>query len=235
MNSYLKAHPFNNREIRLVSKLAYLQNIRSGLSYRIGITKQNKLTYFTFMQTKKQVQEIGLDEIHSRKQFNLAHSAYFRAYHKTLQAVNKHYEQMFKTFTRKQPLNTIGIRFDSTTLANLYLRNLKEEVSQIAHLINSPLSKTQLEEVTQLVAKINKAKMNIADNQRQIDKIQSEMKHFDKNNINYQKNIKSDINKSKIYNNNIINERKYITKLQSKINTMVSNARSVEETYETQK
>ncbi|XQP55240.1 MAG: ABC transporter permease [Mycoplasmoidaceae bacterium] len=152
-NEDFKAKPFNDNNIRMTAKLAYLQNLRSGLQYRNTISKQNKLTYFTLLQTKQQAESIGLGEIRSKKQYNFAHSAYLKAYQKTFEIVKAHYDTMVKTFTRDKALNIMGIRFNSATLEQLFMANLKSEIKAISHLINCPLSKAQLATVGSLVSK----------------------------------------------------------------------------------
>lgn len=153
-NEEFKAHPFTDHEIRLLPKLAYLQNLRTGLSYRVEIARQNKLTYFTLEQTKQQAESIGLAEIRSKAQYDFAHSAYLKAYWRTYDVVKAHYDTMVKTFGRGKQLNIFGIRFDSATLNNLFMNNLKEEIAAIAHLINCPLTKAQLNEVGSLITEV---------------------------------------------------------------------------------
>ncbi|MCQ3908171.1 MAG: hypothetical protein MJ200_01025 [Mycoplasmoidaceae bacterium] len=130
-----------------------MQNLRTGLLYRNTISKQNKLTYFTLVQTKQQAEAIGLAEIRSKKQYDFAHTAYLKAYQKTYDIVKAHYDTMVKTFTRDKTLNIMGIRFNPTTLHQLYMTNLKSEIKAISHLINCPLSKAQLASVGSLVSK----------------------------------------------------------------------------------
>lgn len=151
-NEEFKLHPFSDHEIRLVPLLSYLQNLRTGLTYRIEISKQNKLTYFALMQTKEQAESIGLAEIRSKKQYEFARSVYFKAYQKTYDLVKRHYDTMVKTFGRDKQLNILGVRFNPTVLETLYMNNLKKEISSIGHLINCPLSKAQLREVGALVS-----------------------------------------------------------------------------------
>ncbi|MCQ2957109.1 MAG: hypothetical protein MJ233_04780 [Mycoplasmoidaceae bacterium] len=148
----LKEKPFNPHVIMKTARLAYLQNLRSGLAYRNSISKQNKLTYFTFVQTKQQAEAIGLAEIRSKKQYNFVRSAYFKAYQKTFDIVKRHYDTMVKQFGRGKPLNMVAIRFNPATLDLLYTNNLKAEIQAISHLINCPLTKTQLAEVGGLVS-----------------------------------------------------------------------------------
>ncbi|MCQ2748390.1 MAG: hypothetical protein MJ223_04250 [Mycoplasmoidaceae bacterium] len=61
---------------------------------------------------------------------------------------------MVKTFTRGKPLNMIGIRFDPAITAQLYINNLKKEIAEISYLINCPLDKQQLQQVSSLVSKV---------------------------------------------------------------------------------
>lgn len=153
VHNQLKAKPYNDSNVRMVAKLGYIQNLRSGLAFRNTISKQNKLTYFTLKQTKQQAESIGLAEIRSKKQYDFAHTAYLKAYQKTFDIVKAHYDTMVKTFTRDKQLNAMGIRFNINALETLYMNNLKSEISAISHLINCPLTKAQLVEVGALVSK----------------------------------------------------------------------------------
>lgn len=153
VHEQLKIKPYNDSNVRMVAKLGYVQNLRSGLAYRNTISKRNKLTYFTLVQTKQQAESIGLAEIKSKKQYDFAHTAYLKAYQKTFDVVKAHYDTMVKTFTRDKQLNVMGIRFNITALEMLYMNNLRNEISAISHLINCPLTKAQLVEVEALVSK----------------------------------------------------------------------------------
>lgn len=148
-----KSVPWTDNRIKLVAKLAYLQNLRSGLIYRNTISKQNKLTYFTLLQTKQQAESIGLAEIKSKKQYRFAKTAYYKAYQKTYDTLKNHYDRMSKIFGRHKQLNVISIRFSSEALEQLYIANLKSEIQAISHLINCPLTKIQLSEVGTLVSR----------------------------------------------------------------------------------
>ncbi len=152
VHASFKEKPFNPHGIMRTARLAYLQNLRSGLTYRNNISKQNKLTYFTFVQTKQQAEAIGLAEIRSKKQYKFIRSAYFKAYQKTFDVVKHHYDTMVKTYGRGKQLNVFALRFNPATLEQLYINNLKAEIQAISHLINCPLTKTQLAEVGGLVS-----------------------------------------------------------------------------------
>ncbi|MCQ2748391.1 MAG: hypothetical protein MJ223_04255 [Mycoplasmoidaceae bacterium] len=76
----LEANPFNDSKIRLVAYISYLQTLRSGLKYRIDVTKENKLAFFELQQTRKQCESIGLGEIRSKEQYEFAHEAYYKAF-----------------------------------------------------------------------------------------------------------------------------------------------------------
>lgn len=152
-NEKSKVKPFNDHKIKLTAKLAYLQNLRTGLLYRSNIAKQNKLTYFTLLQTKQQAESVGLAEIRSRKQYDFAHIAYLKAYQKTFDVVKAHYDTVAKNCQKNKNLNITNIRFSPEALEQLFLSNLKSEIKAISHLINCPLSKAQLSQVAFLVSK----------------------------------------------------------------------------------
>lgn len=234
MNNALIKNPFNNRSIRLVARLAYLQNIRNGLSYRLGLTKQNKLVYFSWMQIKQQAENIGLNEIYTKVQYKFAHTAYFKAYYQTYLVVKRHYDMMNKTFKHSKTLDVSTIRFDLMKLEQLYIANLKREINKISYLINCPLTQDQSKVVGEYVLQIKKQEEIIEANQKEAAKCRAQAKNNASGN-GHNENDKKYLYKSKIYNINIIKARKAIANLEAKINTITSNARAQENTLETRK
>ncbi|XQP55536.1 MAG: ABC transporter permease subunit [Mycoplasmoidaceae bacterium] len=234
VNNNFKKTPFSNREIRLVPTLAYLQNLRSGLHYRNAISKQNKLTYFTFIQTKQQQEALGLGEIRTKTQFNFAHSAYFRAYDRTQAVVRNHYNSIVKAMRKSEQVNISNIRFDSARLADLYNKYLIEEIGKLSYLINCPLNDQQSKEVNQLAAEVRKLEKDLDKNAKEAQSYRNEAKRCAQEPKKALESKKY-INKSKICNNNIITIRNNISKDKEKIASIVASARSEENIMQREK
>ncbi len=211
VNDAFKAKPFNDKQIRLIPLLAYLQNVRTGLKYRDQISKENKLAYFTFQQTKMQAESIGLDEIQSRRQYKFAHTAYFKAYQKTYDIVKKHYDTMTKTFTKNRQLNIYGIRFNSKHLEDLYIRFLKEEIATIAHLVNCPLTHAQLTSINSLLMRKSNLEREIKNDQDEATECRALSKKY--------------LDKAAKFNENIISAKKDVVDTNDKIALIVAKAR----------
>lgn len=231
----LQEKPFNNREVRLVSKLAYLQNIRSGLAQRTEFARQNQLVWLTWMQTKQQVEELGLSEIQTKTQFDFAHSAYFNAYYKTYEIVQGHYDMMNKLFPRGKQLNPSVVRFDSGRLAQLYMENLKTEIGKVSYLVNCPLLEGELTAIKERMGQIHKSEDEIRQNKALAHKARAQIKKNSKKGSGREQLLNKYLFKSKIYNNNIISERNKIKGLQAEINKIVSSALKRENILETRK
>lgn len=221
VNKKFKDSPFNPQAIEKTALLAYLQNLRTGLRYRIDIARQNKLVYFTLQQTKQQAEAIGLAEIRSKDQYNFARLAYFKAYQRTFDIVKSHYDTMVKTFGRGKQLNIYGIRFDSATLNLLYIKNLKEEIASISHLINCPLTKAQLNEVGGLVSKVRDLE----------EKIDSEKAQG----LGYKQIAKNYLNKSKQVDDQILVDKNDINVANTRIASIVAKARNNEKVIQHEK
>ena len=142
---------------------------------------------------------------------------------------------MTKTFTRKKQFDVGTIRFSPERLAQLYMQNLKREIGIVSHLVNCPLNEEEANKINEYVMQIRDANKEIEQNQEAAKNVRIQIKKYSRKGHERKRHLRRYLFKSKIYNNNIINERKKVDGLRAQINKIVSIALKRESVLETRK
>jgi len=136
---------FDSKELELVPLLSYLQNVRSGLTFRYDIANQNELDRLTLISTEKWAESLGLPAIKSKHQFELAKAAFIKAWKKVADEINKHYSAMIKENAYSKLadkdviLNVADIKFDESLISKHFVKYLHEEIKDASDTIDKPM------------------------------------------------------------------------------------------------
>lgn len=141
---YGKIRKWDDMQMATLRSLSNIQNRRSGLQYKNDVANQNKLDWDTLIMTQRTARGLGLPDITTYHQYKIAHDAFIKAYFLTSNELYKHYQAMFKKYaknkkdSKKIVFDPATIKYDSNKLAQLYMKNLKQEISKVRELITRP-------------------------------------------------------------------------------------------------
>lgn len=141
---YGKIRKWDDMQMATLRSLSNIQNRRSGLQFKMDVAIQNKLDWDTLLMTQRSAANIGLPSIKTYHQYKIAHDAFIKAYFLTSNELYKHYQAMFKKYAptkakgKKIVFDPAVVKYDSLKLEQLYMKNLRREISKVRELITRP-------------------------------------------------------------------------------------------------
>ena len=141
----LKDYHFDSRNLALVPKLSYLLNLRSGLAFRYDIANQNELDRLTLVATDNWARDMGLPAIRNKEQYELARSAFLRAWDRVAKEIKQHYDKCTeelgysKKADKSEVYDITKIKYDPMLIEDHYVKYLRQEIKNTSDDIYKPM------------------------------------------------------------------------------------------------
>lgn len=140
-----RGYVFDSRNLALVPKLSYLQNLRSGLAFRYDVANQNELDRLTLVATDKWARDMGLPIIKTKEQYELARNAFLKAWNKVSREIHKHFDKCVEEYAYSKQadkdiiFDIAKVKYDVMSMENNYNTYLRAEIKKVADTIHKPL------------------------------------------------------------------------------------------------